>query len=105
MEELLFILFIGGLVWLWRDTVGAKEVARQSAGLACQRNGLQLLDDTVALGRLGLVRNAHGRLILRRTYRFEFNFQADPSARREGVVEVAGRQVTRVELDPPVSVQ
>ncbi len=73
MIELFGIVMIAGAVWLWFDSLRARESAVRAARLACQADGVQLLDDTVALAALGLQRGDDGRPMLRRIYRFEFS--------------------------------
>ena len=70
------------------------EVGRQ----ACNKAGVQFLDDTVASTHLALARDASGRRILRRTYRFEFSETGNN--RREGQVIMLGDRVETVSMEP-----
>jgi len=57
LVELVFILLlIGGLVFWWRSTL-SRENAVRFARRACGQCGVQLLDETVALGKLRLQRS------------------------------------------------
>ena len=67
-----FLIVIGIALWFWRDSLGAREQARAASTRACQQSNVQLLDDTVALERLWLRRDHHGRLKWERLYVFEF---------------------------------
>lgn len=83
-------------VWFWLDGMRAREAAIRTARRACERNDVQLLDETVALSRLRLARVADGGLGWQRRYRFEFTLQGE--TRRAGEVELLGRQVTLLQL-------
>lgn len=73
MIELFGIALIVGAVWLWLTSLRAREAAVEAARLACAADGVQLLDDTVALASLWPQRAGSGTLALRRIYRFEFS--------------------------------
>lgn len=97
MTELLALLVFAALVWFWLDGMTAREIAVNAARNACQSDGLQFLDDTVAFARLRLRRNAHGQLVPLRTYRFEFSDSGDNRLR--GTVEMLGRRVETLDLE------
>ena len=61
---------VGWLVW---DTLRARERANDAMRAACEARGLLFLDDTVSLASLRPVRDADGRMRLRRIYRFQFS--------------------------------
>lgn len=71
--EVFGILLLGGLAWLWLDSLKAREAAIRAAREICRAEGLMLLDDTVAISSLKPVRGADGRLELQRAYDFEFS--------------------------------
>ena len=89
---------IAALGWWWYDSMRARERALVVAGAACGRDGLQLLDETVECVNTWPARDDDGRLVLRRTYRFEFS--DDGNNRRTGMVVILGRAVESVHLDP-----
>jgi hypothetical protein len=93
---LLFALIAGGL--FWSDNMRAREIALASCRNACQRAGLQLLDDTVSMASLRPVRDASGRVALRRIYVFEFTDTGDN--RRHGSVVVMRHAASGIELEP-----
>jgi hypothetical protein len=95
---LLALAAIAALAWFWSDSMRAREAALESGRGACQREGLQLLDDTVALASLRPVRDARGRLSLRRVYVFEFTDTGDN--RRQGSVTVLRGHAAGVDLEP-----
>ena len=71
--EVLGILILGGLAWLWLDSLKAREAAIRAAGEVCAAEGLMLLDYTVAISGLKPVRDEGGRLTLQRAYDFEYS--------------------------------
>ena len=71
--EILGILILGGLAWLWFDSLKAREAAIRAAREICAAEGLMLLDDTVAISGLMPARDENGHLRLRRAYNFEFS--------------------------------
>lgn len=97
MSEILWFLALGLLGWYWWDAMRAKEAGMRAARRACERHNLQLLDDTVALGRLRVGRNRRGQLQWRRYYQFEFT--RDDELRSHGTVEMLGMRVNNLTLE------
>ena len=79
MEALDLFALIGAAaaVWLWFDSLKARESAIAATRAACRAEQLLLLDDTVAIVRIGLRRNEDGRLCLLRVYGFEYSDTGD----------------------------
>ena len=98
MPEILALLLLGAAVAVWIDALRAREAALDAGRKACERYGLQLLDDTVAFVRLRLARDEDGRLGLQRLYTFEFS--ENGSNRRSGAIRVHGRRAEDVQLEP-----
>jgi hypothetical protein len=96
--SLLVLLALGVLVWFWLHSIRILEIAREVGRQACNKAGVQFLDDTVASTHLALARDASGRRILRRTYRFEFSETGNN--RREGQVIMLGDRVETVTMEP-----
>ncbi len=96
--SLLLLLALAALVWYWLHSIRILELAREAGRQACNRAGVQFLDDTVASTRLELARDRNGRRILRRTYRFEFSETGN--SRREGEVIMLGDRVETVSMEP-----
>lgn len=84
------------LAWFWLDSLKAREAGVAAAGQACQREGLQLLDETVAGRGLRLVRNEEGRMALQRVFGFEYSESGYDRFR--GSVTLLGREVVMLEL-------
>jgi len=98
MLDLLLVLSFAALGWFWFDSLRAIEAARHAGKDACNRAGVQFLDDTVASIALALGRDDLGRMALRRTYRFEFSDTGDN--RLEGRVILLGAKLETVEMEP-----
>jgi hypothetical protein len=94
---ILLLLLLGLFVWFWQSSLRAWESAREASGLACQRCGVQLLDDTVALQRLWLRRDRDGRLRTERIYHFEFTDTG--TTRRLGRLIMVGQQVEELHME------
>jgi hypothetical protein len=78
---LALLIFLGPALYAWARARDAAELARQHGLEACARAGVQLLDHSVALVKLGLKRDEDGRLRVLRQYRFEYSREgADRSA-------------------------
>ncbi len=89
--EIIGIIILGALAWLWYDSLRAREAAVRAARAACAAEGLMLLDDTVAIANLKPVRDGDGHLILQRAYDFEFSDTGDN--RLTGSVVLRGHRV------------
>jgi len=83
-------------VWYWISGLQARERAALVAAETCRAQGLQFLDDTVALQRLSIGRTPGGRLAWHRTYRFEYSETG--VSRAQGFVLMLGAAVQSVGL-------
>lgn len=98
VASLLFLLVLAALGWFWLDSMRALEAARNAGKRVCKSANLQFLDDTVSSIGLELVRDATGRRVLRRTYRFEFSETGD--SRLEGQLVVLGNHIESITMEP-----
>jgi hypothetical protein len=94
--ETLSITLLAALGWLWFDSVRARDIAIGAARSACAADGVQLLDDTVAIAGLKPARDDDGRFVLRRAYAFEFSVAGND--RRPGSIVLLGQQVMFVNV-------
>jgi hypothetical protein len=102
MNDLIMILpiiVLALLVWFWADSLRAREHALRACAMSCKEIKAQLLDQSVSLRRLGIVRNEFGRAVWLRTYRFEYTF--DGAQRLNGSVIMRGRYVDTVAIQSP----
>ena len=98
MWEALALILLAAGTYLWIDTLRAREAALAAGREACERYGLMLLDDTVAVTRLRLARDAEGRLHLARTYGFEFSDTGNN--RRQGRIFLIGGETEDIIFEP-----
>ncbi|GAA5175948.1 hypothetical protein GCM10025771_09480 [Niveibacterium umoris] len=96
--ELGALLLLAGAVWLWLDSLRARDAGIVAARKTCEHEGVQLLDETVAIAKIRLARNDDGQLRLQRTYRFEFSDTGNN--RRNGEVTLVGAEVVSLYTGP-----
>jgi len=96
--ETIFLLLAGLAVWLWLDSLRAREIGILAAQRACADEGLQFLDESVAGTSTRLARDDEGRLKLRRVYAFEYSDTGDN--RRSGSVTMLGHTVEILHVRP-----
>jgi len=103
--EIVGIVMLGALAWLWLDSLKAREAAVRAARGACAAEGLMLLDDTVAIAALKPARDEQGHLKLQRAYEFEYSDTGNNRLR--GSVVLLGHQVVILNVgfrtEPPVT--
>jgi hypothetical protein len=98
MWEAAAIMLVVAVGFFWVDSLRARERALAAGRAACERNGLQLLDETVSGTGLRLARNDMGELRIRRVFVFEFSDNGNN--RRRGSVVVLGAQVQDLYIEP-----
>ena len=96
MIELTSLLIFLAAGWFWLDSLRARDVALDSARRACEAEGVQLLDWTVAMKKIRLGRDDEGRRGFQRTYDFEFSDTGNN--RIGGSITVLGRQLLALNL-------
>ena len=96
--NIIYLLLLVAVGWYWLNSIRVLELARAAGRVACAKEGVQFLDDTVASIELGIARNDYGHRVLRRVYRFEFTETGN--SRIEGKVVMLGEQVESVTMDP-----
>lgn len=82
--------------WYWFNAQSMKAMALQAVKRRCHALELLMLDEYVALTRLGFKKNAAGKWQLYRCYAFEFASTGDE--RYNGVCTVLGDRVLSIEL-------
>lgn len=96
-EAAAIFLIVAALVF-WIDSLRARERALAAGRAACERYGVQLLDETVAASALKLARDGEGRLRIRRVFAFEFSDTGNN--RRHGSIVILGAEVQDLHLEP-----
>jgi hypothetical protein len=98
MWEGLAVVLILAAVFLWLDSLRARERAVRAGKTACERHDLQFLDDTVSFARMRLGRDEEGQLRIARTYTFEFSDTGNN--RRHGAIVMLGGDLQDLHLEP-----
>jgi hypothetical protein len=98
--EIAALVLIVAVGWFWFDGIKAREIAMAASRRACDSEGLQFLDDTVSINKIGLERDDDGVLRLRRVYGFEFSDTGDN--RCSASVVMLGQRVLVLNLELPV---
>ena len=92
------IVVIAAGIFLWLDSLRARERAVQAGRAACRRHDLQFLDETVSFEKLRMARDAEGQLRIARTYTFEFSDTGNN--RRQGAIVMLGGDLQDLHLEP-----
>ena len=92
------IVLLGAGIFVWLDSLRARERALAAGRAACQRYALQFLDDTVSFARIRLGRDQDGQLKIARTYTFEFSDTGNN--RRHGSIVMLGGELQDLHLEP-----
>ena len=92
------IVLIAAGLFLWLDSLRARERAVRAGRAACERYALQFLDDTVSFSRMQLRRDGEGQLRIARTYTFEFSDTGNN--RRHGAIVMLGGELEDLQLEP-----
>jgi hypothetical protein len=87
------LLLLAAGILFWFSAINARDRARELARAFCQRQGWQLLDQTVALKSLRPVRTPDG-LRWQRHYRFDFS--TDGTNRLRGELTLTRGRLMRV---------
>jgi hypothetical protein len=95
---LLAVALLALLAGFWYSSLAARELANRLAMETCESANVQMLDGTVAIHRLRLVRSGDAPLAWRRTYVFDYT--EDGFSRRRGFVVLTGDTVDTVGLGP-----
>jgi hypothetical protein len=92
------IALMAAAVFLWLDSLRARERAVKAGRAACERYALQFLDETVSFTRMRLRRDAEGQLRIARTYTFEFSDTGNN--RRQGAIVMLGGELQDLQMEP-----
>ena len=98
LVDVVACLLVALFCWFVWSAIGAREFAYRTVKQHCEQQGLQLLDEHVALRGLWLKRNRRGRLCWWRSYKFEFSSTGDE--RYRGLVTILGRELESIEMQP-----
>lgn len=97
LEHLAWLFALAaGLVYWWH-AYGIKQLALKQAQVYCDKMNLQMLDESIALGRVRWRRDTDGKLAMVRIFRFEFASTGDE--RYRGEIIMHGRRCQHIELE------
>ena len=91
------MLLAAGAAWLWHNH-GLRERALERVKQHCKNLDIELLDENVALKKIGLIPDANGHKRLARLYNFEFTVTGDQ--RHTGTITQFGAHSVKIELPP-----
>jgi len=91
------LMLAAACLW-WLSAIRSRDLARSVAASFCQRQGWQLLDQTVTLAAMWPAR-VDDRLCWRRRYRFDFS--PDGGNRRSGELILEGYRPARISAELP----
>lgn len=99
MASFLLTIIVLGAGLAWSSALQSKHAATEMCRRLCDEAGLQMLDHSVSINKLGLGKDPRGRIRLQRVYTFEFSVQG--VSRYQGQLALTGRRLTAVYLDHP----
>ena len=91
------MLLATGAAWLWHNH-GLRERALERVKQHCRKLDIELLDDNVALKKIGFIPDANGQKRLARVYNFEFTVTGDQ--RHTGTITQFGAHSAKIDLPP-----
>ena len=94
MGNLLLLLVMGSVLLFWLTGARAREFATGLAQRYCRQRGMQFLDGTVSLARVG-IRWTNAGLRVRRMFRFDFSLEG--VGRRTGYILMLGTDLEAVD--------
>ena len=99
MEYLYLLLLLLLIVLIWQNNLRSRELAIKYCFNVCNKSGLQLLDQTVALNSIGISDWKRHLPVIYRKYIFEFS--VDGNDRHNGFIILVRNRVELVGLDHP----
>ena len=97
MDSVLFIIVLVVVALYWHNSMQSKTYAVQYARRGCEKEGAQLLDQTVQRIRLSWSRDRNDQWRLWREYRFDYSI--DGVNRLEGRLVILGYRLVRSALE------
>lgn len=94
LSSLVPFFILMAIAWIWLDGARAREFATTLVRRYCDNRGLQFLDETVSLSRIGL-RWTNDGVRVRRMFRFEFSLEG--VGRRTGYILMLGMRLESVD--------
>ena len=98
MSKVIVLLIIAMCVWYWSFTQKVKQLALRASISRCKEAGVQFLDHSVVLHKIGFKKNATKQWKMIREYRFEFTSTGE--TRYVGRVIMQGQHLVSSDLEP-----
>jgi hypothetical protein len=98
MAKVIGLLTIAIFVWYWSYSQKVKQLALRAGVKRCREAGVQFLDHSVVLHRIGFKKNSSGHWKIIREYRFEFTSTGE--VRYTGRVVMQGHHLVSTDLEP-----
>ncbi|MGR6874041.1 DUF3301 domain-containing protein [Pseudomonas sp. HK3] len=98
LTDVFIVLVLMLFAWLWWLDRGLKQTAYKRCKQYCDEANVQLLDDNIQIHRTRLKKNSRNQWRLYRCFTFEFT--STQEQRYQGRLEMMGRAITNIELDP-----
>ena len=98
LTDLAWFVVLGTAAYIWWHGRGLKDKALTVVKRYCDEQQLQLLDEGVVLDKVRIARGESGLFCLRRRYRFEFSSTGDE--RYYGTLDLLGKRIQSIKLDP-----
>lgn len=96
--SLISIALAAAVVLYWWASQGMRQIALQACREYCGNRDLQLLDESVGLRRVRVMRGEQGRLGL--CWLYEFEFTATGYDRFKGRIVIQSARVFDIDLEP-----
>ncbi len=96
IEAMLLLMILGAAALVWQSALRARDRAVRASRELCGRAGVQLLDQSVSLRRIALVRQRSGGFALRRHYSFDVS--TDGTNRHPGSLQFDGARLENFSL-------
>ena len=96
MTEFAVIMGLIGFAWFWQDSLRVREIAIALAKDFCAKENVQFLDGAVAAVSVRLKRDQRRRLVIARTYQFEFTDTGNN--RLKGTIMMLGHTLETMHL-------
>lgn len=98
ISDFILLVILIAFIFYWLDSIRAKEIATKNALIACKKELIEFLDDTVVIKKVRLRRDVKGKIAIYREYQFEFSSTGE--FRYKGVVRLLGQFLIDVDLEP-----
>jgi hypothetical protein len=98
MGKVITLLVLALIAWYWSYSQKIKQLALRASINRCKEAGVQFLDHSVVLHRIGFRKNSNNQWKMIREYRFEFTSTGDH--RYIGRVVMQSHHLVSSELEP-----